>query len=124
MLRITIPSIELFNEMTDEFIYFEEETIELEHSLVSISKWESKWHKPFLSDKNKTNEEVLDYVSCMSLNGPIKRDLLQRLSNDNFLQINNYINDLKCVFLFLFPLPLLIRELTLPGKPQQWERTM
>ena len=93
MLRITIPSIELFNEMTDEFIYFEEETIELEHSLVSISKWESKWHKPFLSDKNKTNEEVLDYVSCMSLNGPIKRELLQRLSNDNFLQINNYIND-------------------------------
>lgn len=93
MLKITIPSIELFNEITDEFIYFDEETIELEHSLVSISKWESKWHKPFLSDKNKTSEEVLDYVSCMSTTGPIKRDLLQRLSNDNFLQINDYIND-------------------------------
>lgn len=93
MLRITIPSIELFNEMTSEFIYFDEETIELEHSLVSISKWESKWHKPFLSDGNKSSEEILDYVSCMSINGPIKRDLLQRLSNDNFLQINNYIND-------------------------------
>ena len=58
MLKITIPSREAFNEQTQTFVQYNEITICLEHSLVSISKWESKWHKPFLDGKKKTNEII------------------------------------------------------------------
>ena len=60
MLKITIPSIELFDEAKDEFIQSKEQTIQLEHSLVSLSKWESKWCKPFLTKDDKTYEETID----------------------------------------------------------------
>ena len=52
-LNITIPGREFFNEKTEEFIEGKEQKLCLEHSLVSISKWESKWLKPYFDDKNK-----------------------------------------------------------------------
>ena len=72
MLRITIPAVEReeFNEATNEFLYttvLKEQTLQLEHSLVSLSKWESKWRKAFLGKQDKTDEEILDYVKCMTL---------------------------------------------------------
>jgi len=67
MLQITIPSVELFDDEHNQFIYSKEQTIQLEHSLVSLSKWESKWCKPFLTKGNKTTDETIDYIRCMTL---------------------------------------------------------
>ena len=64
---LTIPATEMWNETTCEFVNIPETTIRIEHSLVSISKWEEKWHKAFLGKKEKTNEEIVDYIRCMTL---------------------------------------------------------
>lgn len=93
MLRITIPSTEQWDETTQEFVCTEEKTLQLEHSLVSLSKWESKWHKSFLSNKEKTNAEMLDYVRCMTITQNVKPEVYACLTNENMQQINDYIND-------------------------------
>src|SRR5574344_1383419 len=67
MLQIAISGTEQWDEGRQEFVYTKEQTLTLEHSLVSISKWEAKWHKSFLSKKEKTHEETLDYIKCMTL---------------------------------------------------------
>lgn len=67
MLKIEIDETELFDPKTLEFHYLHKQEIKLEHSLISVSKWESKWNVPFLSDKDKTNEQTLDYIKCMTL---------------------------------------------------------
>ena len=66
-MTITIPASELFDEENDEFLYTKEQTLVLEHSLVSISKWETKWKKPYLSETPKSDEEALDYIRCMTI---------------------------------------------------------
>ncbi len=68
MISIKIPAGEYYNPKTNEFVKYKEHTLRLEHSLRSMAKWESKWHKPFLSKDNKTNEEIIDYLRCMTLN--------------------------------------------------------
>ena len=67
MLQIMIPSLEQWDEEKQEFVYTKGQTLQLEHSLVSLSKWESKWCKAFLSKRQKTFEETIDYVKCMTL---------------------------------------------------------
>ena len=62
MLKITIPSVELYDEATEEFVSSKAQDLQLEHSLVSLSKWESKWNKPFLTKGQKTVEETIDYI--------------------------------------------------------------
>lgn len=91
MLEITIPSLEFFDESTQEFIKTKEQTLRLEHSLVSLSKWESKWCKPFLSKQEKTLEETLDYIRCMTLTQNVDPDVYNYLTADNIAQINKYI---------------------------------
>ena len=91
MLYITIPAMELWDEQNQEFISRKEQTLQLEHSLVSLAKWESKWCKPFLSKKPKTLEETLDYVRCMTLTQHVSPDTYNYLTNDNLAQINDYI---------------------------------
>lgn len=91
MLTITIPEQEMFNEETSEFITYPETVICLEHSLVSLSKWESKWNKPFLNQEAKTNEETLDYIKCMTISQNIKDDVYNRLTNENIQAIKDYI---------------------------------
>lgn len=91
MLRITIPSVELWDENKQEFVYTKEQTLQLEHSLVSISKWESKWCKTFLSNKPKTIEETIDYVRCMTLTQNVDPDIYNYLTDENIEQINRYI---------------------------------
>lgn len=90
MLTITIPGDEFYDEDKEEFIVLEPKTINLEHSLISISKWESKWCKPFMSS-TKTNIELLDYVKNMTLNDNISDDVYYRLTSENVNDINNYI---------------------------------
>lgn len=91
MLHITIPASELWDEKRNEFIYTKEQHLTLEHSLVSLSKWESKWHKPFLSPKKKTVEENVDYVRCMTLTQNVDPNVYFSLTSENVAAINDYI---------------------------------
>ena len=93
MLKITVPGLELYDEENNEFINYKDQTLQLEHSLVSISKWEAKWHKPFLSDEDKTLEEIIDYIKCMTITQNVKSDVYDRLTSDNIQTINDYIQD-------------------------------
>ena len=93
MLQITIPAVEQWDERAQEFVYSKEQTLQLEHSLVSLSKWESKWHKPFLSKTEKTTEETIDYIRCMTLTQNVKPEVYLNLSAENILQVNAYIED-------------------------------
>ena len=91
MLRITIPAIELWDELKQEFVSRDEQTLELEHSLVSISKWESKWCKAFLGRGEQTDEEIRAYIRCMTLTPNVDPDVYNYLTNGNYAQINDYI---------------------------------
>ena len=91
MLYITVPGREFYNEATNEFITVKDQTLQLEHSLVSLSKWESKWCKPFLTKKEKSYEEIVDYIRCMTLTQNVNPLVYQCLTTDNIDQINKYI---------------------------------
>lgn len=91
MLTITIPETELWDETREEYIYTKRQTLQLEHSLVSISKWEGKWCKPFLSSNDKTLEETIDYVKCMTVTPNVKPEIYRCLSGENIEEINKYI---------------------------------
>lgn len=93
MLQITVPAVEYWDEETNQFLYRKEQTLQLEHSLVSLSKWEAKWKKPFLGKGEQTDEEMLDYVRCMTITKNVDPEVYSRLSNANIVQINNYIGD-------------------------------
>ena len=93
MLRITIPEFEIFDEVKEEFIYIKSQTLQLEHSLVAISKWESKWHKPFLGTEEKTQEETLDYIRCMTITQNVNKFVYLGLTNELLSQITDYIGD-------------------------------
>ena len=92
MLKITIPSAELYDESKGEFIYTKEQTLQLEHSLVSLSKWESKWQKVFLSKEDKTYEETIDYIRCMTVTQNVDPDVYNYLTDENIRQIDDYIS--------------------------------
>ena len=93
MLRITIPAgEEQWDEVNQVFIYPKEQTLQLEHSLVSLSKWESKWCKPFLTRQAKTFEETLDYVKCMTLTQNVNPEVYNYLTIANIDLINQYID--------------------------------
>lgn len=91
MLRITIPDVELWDEEKEEFVFRKGQTLQLEHSLVSLAKWESKWCKSFLSKKDKTYEETLDYIKCMTLTQNVDPDVYKNLTPSNIEQVNKYI---------------------------------
>ena len=94
MLWITIPATESFNETTEEFVYTKETTLQLEHSLVSLSKWESKWHEAFLSPRSKkTEEQILDYIRCMTITQNVDPEIYNCLTKENFDQIQAYIDN-------------------------------
>lgn len=93
MLKITIPAMEYYDEVNNEFIEFKEQVLQLEHSLVSISKWEAKWHKPFLDGKDKTPEQVIDYVRCMTITQNVNLEVYTRLTEGNLKDINDYIEN-------------------------------
>lgn len=91
MLTLVVPAVESFDDVKQVFVEVEATTIQLEHSLLSLSKWESKHEKPFLSGDTKTTEEVFSYVSAMSLSGDLHPEVLNRLNDEHFLAINEYI---------------------------------
>lgn len=91
MLQIIIPERELWDEANNEFIYTKACTLQLEHSLISLSKWESKWCKAFFSKQEKTYEETIDYIKCMTLTPNVKDEVYLGLTKDNIAAINKYI---------------------------------
>jgi len=93
MLQITIPAGEKYDESKNEFVYTKEQKLRLEHSLVSISKWESKWKKPFLGKDPRTIEETIDYVRCMCLTQNVDPNVFNCLTRKNLDEIQDYIQD-------------------------------
>lgn len=93
MLRLTIPSTELFDEKTNRFITIHGRELQLEHSLVSVSKWESKWKKPFLGNTPKNREETIDYVRCMTITQNVDPIIFLGLTDENIETVNRYIDD-------------------------------
>ena len=92
MLKLTIPKQELYDEEKNEFTYIDEKELRLEHSLISVSKWESIHEKPFLVESDKTIEEKIDYIKCMTLTQNVDDDIFQGLTTQNLLAADDYIN--------------------------------
>ena len=97
MLKIVVPATKIgeeFNEATSEFIPImtKQQTLQLEHSLVSLSKWESKWRKPFLAKGKRTMEETIDYVRCMTLTQNVDPNVYKALTPQLLTEISAYID--------------------------------
>jgi len=92
-IKITIPEQEFFNEENNEFITVKETNLTLEHSLVSISKWESKWHIPYLGKNEKTPEQAIDYLRCMTITQNVNPEIYNYIPMDEVLRIKEYIED-------------------------------
>ena len=96
MLEIFIPGQEFWDDEKQEFINTKGTNLQLEHSLVSLSKWESKWQIPFLGKngvrEEKTHEQIIDYIFCMTITQNIKQDVYSNLTNDLLVKIKDYID--------------------------------
>ena len=91
---ITVPEQEFFNNETNEFYTIKSTTFKIEHSLVAIAKWESKWHIAFLDDKvEKTPEMMIDYIRCMTISQNVDPKIYDHLPQTVIAEINDYIGD-------------------------------
>lgn len=93
MLYINVEDKELWDSEKEQFVYSKGQTLKLEHSLVSVSKWESNWNKPFLTTKEKTIAETLDYIKCMTMTQNVKDEVYNSLSSENIQAVNDYISN-------------------------------
>ena len=92
MLLITIPlKSEEWDEEKEEFVSAPGITLKLEHSLVSLAEWESKWEKAFITTREKTAEETLDYIKCMTLTPNVDPEVYDHLTPENVKAVNKYI---------------------------------
>jgi hypothetical protein len=92
MLTITVGATDAFDEDSQEFRKQGGEQLQLEHSLVSLSKWESKYEKPFLGETQKSPEEVFFYIRCMAVGEIPRGEIFQQLSQEDLKEINAYID--------------------------------
>ncbi len=96
MLRLIIKGDECWNEQLEEFVYPNQTVLMMEHSLVSVSKWESKYHKPFIpvdETQKMTMEELKYYAECMTITQNVNPDVYDALTVDDYKQISDYIDD-------------------------------
>lgn len=93
MLSIDIPEIEIYDREKQEFQIIKPQHLILEHSLISISKWEAKWKKSFLSSTDKTVEMMYDYIRCMTVNKNVDDRIYSYLSQDTTQKISEYIEN-------------------------------
>lgn len=94
MLKVRIPDVcNLFDDKTETFINIKGADIQLEHSLVSLAKWERKWHIPFLGKEEKTNEQILDYIRCMTITQNVDPIIYQYIPDSVLKEIFDYIED-------------------------------
>lgn len=92
MLSITVPAKELYDRKAKRFIRTKETTLQLEHSLVSISKWEMIWCVPFLAKTEKTNEQTISYIQCMTITQNVDKNVYMAMTSENIKEISDYIN--------------------------------
>lgn len=92
MLELEVPGREFFDEKKNEFIYSKPTKLSLEHSLISLSKWEAQWKKPFLSS-DKTIPEIVDYIRCMTVTQNVQPEVYNCLSKENVNDVIQYIED-------------------------------
>jgi hypothetical protein len=92
MLKLEIPAIEVYDEADNTFKTRKGIVLSLEHSLVSVSKWESKWCVPFLSKRDKSEHEIIDYIKCMTLTQNVDDSVYAMLTQDNYDAIRTYID--------------------------------
>lgn len=92
MLTITTKGNEFYDEASEKFVTQNQKTVDLEHSLVSLSKWESKFKKAFLGIEEKTPEEIIEYVYMMILTPNVDQSILFEFSEENYQQIKDYID--------------------------------
>lgn len=93
MLELVIPDIELFDESKEEFVTIKGTTLQLEHSLISVSKWESKWYKAFLGKEDKTPDQIIDYIRCMTITKNVDPNIYKYLGNEQIEQVVKYIEE-------------------------------
>ena len=94
MISITIPKREVYDNRKEIFYRVDRDiTIQLEHSLISLQKWESKWHKPFLDKNEKSLEETIDYIRCMCLTPNVKDDVFYCILPNEMNRVSEYIED-------------------------------
>lgn len=97
MLEIVIPEqhYEYFDDVKNEFgeVNVKETKLQIEHSLISLKKWEQTWHKPFLGNSEKTYEELSDYIRCMTLNHGVDQEVYHWIPKDVLEKIVEYIKD-------------------------------
>lgn len=93
MLTLVIPPCEVFNNETQEFSFTKEVRLRLEHSLVSISKWEARWHVPFLSNNGMSRAQTIDYIRCMTITQNVSPDAYRYITDDNIKTVMKYIEN-------------------------------
>lgn len=93
MLQLILPEREIWDPIKSEFIYTKEKLLQLEHSLISISKWEARWGKAFLGKREKTTEESIDYIRCMTITKNVDPNVYETLTDSAIQKINEYISD-------------------------------
>ena len=103
MLEIDVPKLDFWDEVSGEFIVVNAQRLQLEHSLISVSKWESFWCKPFLSPDKKTDEETLSYIRFMTINKSVNPLVFMNLGNDNIQRINEYVSSKRTATTFYEP---------------------
>ena len=91
MLTLIVKPMELYDEDSNTFTFTKECALSLEHSLVSISKWESIYCIPFLAKEKKTPAQTLDYIKCMTITKNVDPKVYSYLTNDNLEEVNSYI---------------------------------
>lgn len=92
MLEIAIKGGEFFDEGSGTFLQIKDQTLKLEHSLVSLSKWEGKWHKPFLTREPKSTEESVDYIRCMTLTQNVNPNVYKAITPQILREVSAYID--------------------------------
>lgn len=94
MITILVKPNNFFDNQVEEFVRLEhEQVLKLEHSLASIQRWESKWHKSFFGTKDKTYEEIIDYIRCMTLNEDVDEEAYRFIPDSDLNLIVNYLKD-------------------------------
>lgn len=92
-ISITVPGVESFDDKLQQFVRTEDVILVLEHSLVSLSKWESIFHKPFLGPEKKSNAETMAYIHAMCLDETVDGSVILRMTPENITEINNYVEN-------------------------------
>ena len=103
MLQLQLKDTDFFDERTQTFLTKKGQHLQLEHSLISISKWETKWKKPFLSKETHTREETLDYIRCMTITQNVDPKVYEMISDSDIAKVNDYINDPMTATTFKLP---------------------